>query len=240
MRIAICDDEKLIADELEKKIYGLQTTISNDNISIHYFSTPSSLLDYMLNLNSSHPFDIIFMDLEFNNPNEDGIMWCKKIMQRYPDSFVIILTAYTERYKEGYVARAFRFMTKPICDEELVNYLNACKEELNLIQTISLNRRGIQHKIYIKDILYLSAQSGGSELWTTNNVYYCEESLLQWEQRLPSSGFFRCHKKYLVNLDHVMNLDNHTITLHNKEKLPVSRRKWTALQSAYMKYDVGH
>lgn len=232
MKIALCDDEKTIFDEfntlLEK--FSTENHIKKDFL---YFSKPSELFGYMQN----NEVDLIFMDLEFGSGTEDGIYWIKNIKKHFPRTVVIILTAYEKRYKEGYEARAFRFMTKPIREEELFAYLHVSMKELQLTESISLMRHGIPHDILIKDICYLSAQSGGSELWTRTDMYYCEESLLQWEHRLPMNSFFRCHSKYLVNMAHIAKCERQVLTLVNGEKILVSRRKWKAFQLAYMKFD---
>ncbi|MBO5166286.1 MAG: response regulator transcription factor [Lachnospiraceae bacterium] len=232
MKIILCDDEKIIFEQmnilLEK--FSIENHIKNDFL---YFAKPSELFDYM----QTNEADIIFMDLEFGDGAEDGIRWIKNIKKHFPRTVVIILTAYEKRYKEGYEARAFRFMTKPIREDELFAYLHVSMEELQFTKSISLMRRGIPHDILIRDICYLSAQSGGSELWTRTDVYYCEESLLQWEHRLPMDSFFRCHSKYLVNMAHIIKCERQILTLVNGEKIPVSRRRWKAFQLAYMKFD---
>ncbi|MBO5337224.1 MAG: response regulator transcription factor [Lachnospiraceae bacterium] len=232
MRIVLCDDVKIVSEELSLLInkFNEKNHLQNEFL---YFEKPSELFAYM----QKETVDIIFMDLEFSDESEDGILWLKKMKQYFPRTIVIILTAYENRYKEGFEARAFRFMTKPIEERELFEYLQVSMEELQLTKSVSLMRRGIPHNILIRDISYLSAQSGGSELWTRTDMYCCEESLLQWEQRLPVTIFFRCHSKYLVNLTHVTKYENHVITLVNGEKIPVSRRKWKAFQLAYMKCD---
>lgn len=232
MKIVLCDDQKLVAEELGAFLKKFDEKMQQKN-EFAYFSKPSLLYEYMQKEN----VDIIFMDLEFHDDSEDGILWLKKIKKQFPRTVVIILTAYENRYKEGYEARAFRFMTKPIEEKELFDYLQVSMEELQLTESISITRRGIPYHILIRDICYLSAQSGGSELWTNTDMYICEESLLQWEQRLPSSIFFRCHSKYLVNLAHVTKFENQVLTLADGEKIPVSRRRWKAFQLAYMKFD---
>jgi len=232
MKIALCDDQKNILEQLGVLInkFDLENNIQNELI---YFERPSKLYQYM----QKNVADIIFMDLEFCDESEDGILWLKKIKKQFPATIVIILTGYENRYKEGYEARAFRFMTKPIEEKELFDYLSVSMEELQLVDSISLMRRGIPHNILLKDICYFSAQSGGSELWTKTYMYCCEESLLQWEKRLPAILFFRCHSKYIVNLSHVVSFDKQIIILDSGEKIPVSRRRWKAFQLAYMKYD---
>lgn len=234
MYIAFCDDQEIVAEELSRLILQFNKEHHFEDTLLS-FSAPSKLYSYM----QTNPVNVIFMDLEFCDPSEDGIEWSKKILKQFPYTIIVIVTAYENRYKEGFVARAFRFMTKPIQKKELFEYLYDCREELQLTQSVSLLRHGVPHEILFKDIFYLSAQSGGSELWTRSNMFFCEKSLLQWEDVLPSATFFRCHKKYLVNLLHVKKFEARTLTLVNGEKIPVSRRKWTEFQVAYMKCDIG-
>lgn len=233
MRIAFCDDQENVMMELNNLVlkYNEENQLQDD---LFFFSTPSKLYSFL----QTEKMDLIFMDLEFHDISEDGIKWSKKILKQFPHIMIIILTAYESRYKDGYVARAFRFMTKPIQEKELFENLYACRQELLLTQTVSLPRRGIVHNIPIRSILYISAQSGGSELWTGSNLFCCEESLLYWEKKFPPNIFFRCHKKYLVNLMHVTEFNNQFCTLINGEKIPISRRKWKTFQIAYMKCDV--
>lgn len=232
MKIVLCDDQKGVSEELEPFIEEFANLIQQ-KFEFLYFSKPSTLFEYM----HEEPVDLIFMDLEFFNASEDGIIWLKKIKEYFPRTLVIILTAYENRYKEGYEVRALRFMTKPIDKQELFDYLQASMEELCAVKSITIMKRGIPHDILIRDICYISAQSGGSEIWTNTDMYFCEESLLQWEQRLPMTIFFRCHSKYLVNLSRVERFENHVLTLFDGEKIPISRRKWKAFQLAYMKFD---
>lgn len=232
IHIAICDDKRATTANLEEllQIYAIEEAL---DIELLYFSTPSALYDYM----TKESIDIIFMDLDFGNEQEDGILWATKIHNVFPKTLVLILTAYEKRYKEGYIAKAFRFMTKPFPKEELYDNMNACLDELNLYKTITLSRRGNILEIPIENILYFSAFSGGSELQTIHGTHICEESLLYWEHNTPNM-FFRCHKKYLVNLNAIEQIVNHTILLKNGQKLPVSRRKWTLLKSTFIQFDI--
>lgn len=232
MKIIVCDDQKVIYEELKILLKKFDEAYQESS-ELVYFSRPSLLQEYL----QKNPVDIVFMDLEFCDTTEDGILWLKKMNSYFTHTIFIILTAYESRYKEGYEARAFRFMTKPIEEQELFDYLTVCMEELQLRESISILRRGIPHKILIRDICYFAAQSGKSELWTKNDMFFCDESLLQWEQSLSSNTFFRCHSKYLVNMAHVVSFSNQIITLANGEKIPVSRRRWKSFQLAYMKFD---
>ena len=234
IQICICDDKKNTIKNLEKQLWIYAQEKSLD-INIIYFSTPSTLYAYM---QQNNPVNVIFMDLEFGSQNEDGILWSTKIHHDFPQALILILTAYEHRYKEGYIARVFRFMTKPFEYEELCKNMDACLEELKLYRIILVSNRGNTKKIPINEILYFVAQPGGSELKTLLTTNYCDESLKQWELKTPSNIFFRCHKKYLVNLNAITKIKNHSILLSNGEEIPVSRRKWTLLKTAYVRFDI--
>ncbi len=235
IHIAICDDEKILCDLLASQIQINLEALQIEN-QISFFSKPSAL--YHALQTEETVFDLIFLDLEFNSPSEDGIAWAKKFHAFSPNTLIIILTAYAERYKEGYVARAFRFMTKPIDTKELAENLSASMEQLQIEHRICITSNGKTKNIPINQILYLSAQSGGCDIYTATDTYFKEESLLYWENMLSNHSFFRIHKKYLVNLQHVKEVTNHNVILSNNEKLPVSRRKWTALRLIFMKFDI--
>lgn len=233
IKIAICDDKPATVNGLQEYLIRYFNRKSM-KVMIELHLNPGDLFDAMM----IQPYDIVFMDLVFDSSENDGILWCQRINKHYPKTLVLILTAFESRFKEGYVARAYRFMTKPLVWQEVHDNLDACLNELNISQTIQIYPHGIELSIALRDILYLEANSGGSILYLNDSQYYCSESLLYWEQTLPAALFFRCHKKYLVNLGHIHQLEHHTISLLRGTKLPVSRRKWTELREAYIRYDI--
>lgn len=63
-------------------------------------------------------------------------------------------------------------------------------------------------------------------------------SLKALESQLPSSHFFRCHKRFIVNVFHILKIDgnarNLELTLENiSESIPVSRDKSNELQQLF-------
>lgn len=233
INIAICDDNPAAIENVRKNIWTYKSN-HEEKFSIHEFFTPMELFLFM----QSNPVEIVIMDLEFHQPDHDGILWSTRIRSQFPECLVLILTAYEDRFREGYVARAFRFMTKPLIYQEFEQNLHACLNELNLHDTIVISQHGADISIPLKNIIYFSVHFGGVEICTLGNTFYSSESLLQWEQQLENQSFFRIHKKYLINLSHIHHLEDHMVEMSNLKQLPVSRRKWTPLQSSYIKYDL--
>jgi ABC-2 type transport system ATP-binding protein len=96
-----------------------------------------------------------------------------------------------------------------------------------------INPRDVQHntlpfKIPVKledkvalinpsDILYASAQEGRAVLQTHTGSLPTQFTLAELEERLARSGFFRAHRGYLVNLQHV------------KEVIPYTRNSFSLI-----------
>ncbi len=96
-----------------------------------------------------------------------------------------------------------------------------------------VNPRDVQHntlpfKIPVKledkvalvnpsDILYAAAQEGRAVLHTHTGSLPTQFTLAELEERLARSGFFRAHRGYLVNLQHV------------KEVIPYTRNSFTLI-----------
>lgn len=183
MKIVLCDDHKVIFDEMEKLLHKFdeQNQIQSECI---YFERPSQVYQYM----QENSVDLLFMDLEFYDEAEDGILWLKKIKKQFSRTIVIIITAYEKRYKEGYETRAFRFMTKPIEEKELFDYLKVSMEELELTNSISLMRRGIPHNILIRDICYFRHSPAA--------VNYGPEKICISVKKACCNGNRRCRWRY--------------------------------------------
>jgi ABC-2 type transport system ATP-binding protein len=60
------------------------------------------------------------------------------------------------------------------------------------------------------DILYVTAQDNKAYLQTTSDLFPTQFTLSELEKRLSRSGFFRAHRSYLVNLQHVKEVIPYT------------------------------
>jgi DNA-binding LytR/AlgR family response regulator len=231
MRVAVCDDEQIIRSITVKLLKEYSNQVSID-FEILTFSSGEELLQY------NKDIDIILMDIEMDGI--DGIKTTDLIYRRNPKTLTILLTSHVRRFKEGYKVHAFRFMTKPIQRSEFKEYMNDAIAEILGNKTITLRKDGVDMKVYIRNILYIAAQFGYSEIWTTRDMFRSELSLLQWEDQLDKTLFFRCHKKYIVNVGQIEDLIKNIVILKNGEKVKVSRRKYPDLREIFINFNVTH
>ncbi len=230
MRVAICDDNKMIRSITTQLLQDYSNRMSVD-FSIIPFTSGEALLQY------SNNFEIVLMDIELGGI--DGISTTSLIHQKNPDTLVILLTSHVRRFKEGYKVNAFRFMTKPINRDEFFEYIDDAVAEILGHKVITLRKNGVNVNINLKYILYISAQQGYTEVWTAKDTYRSEYSLVMWEELLDPKLFFRCHKKYLVNISQIEKLSN-DIHLKSGDIVEVSRRKYPELRELFLKYSALH
>jgi|GEM_PF-209997 len=137
------------------------------------------------------------------------------------------------------------------------NYLLDVSEKLNMIsrymareeqsaQTSAKRRQTIgKLSVYeddniilidIPDIIYLSAESGHVSVVTGKGRYISHDPLNTWEKNLERYNFFRCHRSYVINVDHITRISPwingaYIITLRDlDESIPVSRNRMKYLK----------
>ena len=60
----------------------------------------------------------------------------------------------------------------------------------------------------------------------------------EWEQ-MTGSGFYRCHRCYLVNMEKIASYNSDTIQVVNGDKLILAQKKYNDFIKQYMKYAKG-
>lgn len=226
--IGICDDEKYVHEIIHQLIKAYSEKRSIDCKLVHFYSA-EEWLEYTRDL------DCVLLDIEM--PETDGIQAAHTFLKSKFLYKIIMLTAHVERFKEAFEVQAFRFVTKPVIEQELYQALDAayaCRIER---KQILLYRDGIVYNVKQRDIVFITTNCSASLVYTLNSEYRSEMSLKQWEKELDSKIFFRCHKSYIVNLGYIDTIGNRQLKLITGDKVEVSRRERTGLKIAFMEYD---
>ena len=87
--------------------------------------------------------------------------------------------------------------------------------------------KGRRVRMAAEDILYLEAHAEITNLYTRMPQYekvVATRNLGYWESRLPAEYFLRVHKKYIVNLSHVIGFEHDALRLPG-HSVPVAKRR---------------
>ena len=225
VKVAVCDDEKIIRDQIVTHIAGCGTFFD-----VQEFSSGVELLQYQ------ESFDIIFLDIEM--PELNGMEVADELRVRKTDSCIIFLTSHIECMPEAFKVRAFRFLNKPIDTDTFMEALIEAEKEVKDVETVIIQNKGVVSQIRVKDIVYLEAYGDGTYIYDRfQNVYTSNQSLREWEKKLDNNGFYKIHKSYMVSMYYVKRIDKNLLALeHTQELLTIARRNVTSFKDAYMQF----
>lgn len=226
-RIAVCDDEKVFANDIIEKIKS-----DNDNSEITVFYSGENLLK------SKSDFNIIFLDIEM--PGLNGINTAFALREKNYDGIIIFLTSHTEFMPDAFKVNAFRFLNKPVEEEKFIEAFTAAKKLI--LNTDHILISGEKETVYLKltDIVFLEAYGDGTYIYDKNGrVYNTDKSLKYWKEQIGTEHFFQIHKSYIVSLLYVKDItsDFNAVMSGTKQvELTISRRNYIPLKNAFFDY----
>lgn len=180
--------------------------------------------------------DVLFLDVEM--PKMNGMETAKALMELKKVPLIVFATAYPQFAAEAFRINAIDYLLKPYDEEQVKQAVIRIQDKLlpkEQIGTVgrpgklAVEKDGEIDYIPIQEILYMFRDEKVTKVLTKGNEYELRTSLKELESRLMPFSFFRIHKGYIVNLQHVKRLTPwfngaYQLELDGRtEKLSVSR-----------------
>lgn len=229
IHVAICDDEKVVLDQLRVLVSDFFLG-KNMEVCIDSYLSGEELL------NSSRRIDLLFLDIQMGKM--DGMGAARVLRGRNYRGILIFITVLKEMVFESFEVGAFAYLLKPISRaefqktmERLVQSLKGGEGESLLIRRGSESRiLSFEEIVYCEVIdrkVYLHLRSG--EICD----YYNKMDRLEAEL---DGRFFRCHRSYLVNLQYLNSYKNSVAYLMGNHAIPVSRLRSSEFSNVILQY----
>ena len=87
----------------------------------------------------------------------------------------------------------------------------------------------------LKDIYYIESANKKVIAHTSAGVLISYGKMEDFE-KLTGGGFYRCHRCYLVNMEHITSYNVSTIQVANGDKLILAQKKYSDFVKQYMIY----
>lgn len=234
INIAICDDEKVQVELLEK--YVINWAKENGiRIEVELFFNAESF-EFLWSMDKK--FNILLLDIEM--PGKNGIQLAKKIRKEDNLLNIIFITGISDYISEGYDVEAINYLIKPIKEDKLYECLNRAIEKIPIEEkTILIDVEGETIRLIEMDILYIESFSHSVEIYTLKDTYRVRKNISTMENELNQNNFIRCHRSYIVNLKHIKRIGKTDIILDNDDLIPVSRRQYSNTNIEFIKYHGG-
>ncbi|MDE6938710.1 MAG: LytTR family DNA-binding domain-containing protein, partial [Lachnospiraceae bacterium] len=150
----------------------------------------------------------------------------------------LVLITYKRHYAIfSYDVQAFHYLLKPVYQKKLeailLNLCSILKGEYEHALTVCQGT--LVRRIPFEQILYLEVMNRKIYLHKNEEAVPFYGRLNELEPMLPDT-FFRCHRSYIVNFNHVNHYKKEAIWLDNGLIVPLSRRRYQAFGLAFMYY----
>ena len=232
MRIAICDDETIILDEVSSYIKKYSKLCGESEIEVFPFSSASSLLNA---LDDGDLFDIFILDVYIGD--EMGTELAREIRRKGIESPVVFLTTSIEHAPESLETDTLRYLIKPLKSEKFYEAMDVAIEKAKKLGSkfIRLKTENGVENINISNILYTESRShyqyvnfmSGNQVRSRMTVAELFEELSQY------GGFVRARSAYIINLNKVKSVSTGEVCFNNNTKLLLPRGAHNEIKEAF-------
>ena len=230
LNIAICDDEQIQIDNLNKMVseWAMSEGVAVNMRSFH------SAESFMFEYSENKSFDILLLDIEMSGMN--GIELAKLIRKDNSTIQIVFITGYYEYFSDGYDVSALHYLIKPTDKRKLFPVLNRAMENLMYRQrSILLTSTDGDVKMSLADIVYIEAENVYINVYTTYEKIRIRMSLSKFSEKLDDT-FFKVHRSYIVSLKYIKRVTRKDVIMINSDMVPLSRGMYNNVHEALVKY----
>lgn len=230
MNIAVCDDEKVIGEQIRNMIKKI-----NPEFTVEAYVSGEELLA------SGKSFDMALLDIQMEGMN--GIDTARRLREQREDTLIVFITGSREYVFDAFDVSAFNYLLKPIEEKKFTRVLECAAEEVKKRRKlqeherrslfVKTKRRGIT--LNIDKIMYIESRSKKVEIHTTDREIELYSTMNEMEAQLGEE-FYRCHRSYIVNMAYIAEYSSDSIILRNGETVYMAKDKYSEFVKAYMRY----
>jgi two-component system, LytTR family, response regulator LytT len=242
MRILIAEDEEHTRAELKYLLEKLEPTSTiletDDGIET-------------INMVNQEQVDVLFLDV--NMPGKDGLKVAAELLNNASPPLIVFATAYNQHAIKAFELAAVDYVVKPYRESRLSQTLERLRQTLSQREALDVKHQTMAkyidaqkniHKLWamrdedvavlldFKEILFFEADDKRVNAKTlSGDMWLVRYTMRELEERLVSNGFARTHKSYLVNLEHVREIEpwfsgSYLLRMNDdtRSKVPLSRQ----------------
>jgi two-component system LytT family response regulator len=172
---------------------------------------------------NKHKPDLVFLDIAM--PGYSGFELLDFFDEQHLNFKIIFVTAYSEHSLRAFETSAVDYILKPVHLEHITRALKkiSSDEQINdnkQYQVLKENFSSHPEKkivlqtaetifvVKMEDIIYMQAEGSYTRFYTTSHgVLTNTKKLIDFEYLENSGPFFRTHRSYIVNLNHIKKVD---------------------------------
>lgn len=222
MKVAVCDDNKVMLEFLSRYIaedltyYGVTNEMSS-------FTKGE---DFMKQ-HKSTPFDVVFLDIKM--PDIDGFAAAKCVREISEKTYIIFVTTESSLVFDCFEYQPFYFIPKgntEFLKAKLKSVVGKLAELLKNNYPICLEMpHGEKKYVRTDEVRYVLSKSNYLDIVCKSETIHIRRKIDNLLEELPQKAFARINNRIIVNMGFVGRVDNTRmkVTLYDGTELNISR-----------------
>ena len=232
MRIAICEDNMEHAEILAGMV---NRWAQKENVQVN-IGRYQSAEQFLFCMKDEPPYDLAFLDIQMSKIN--GLQLARMIREEDRLIFLVFTTALKKYAPKGYEVSAFRYLIKPLQEDEVFQALTAASRmlEIRKKEAIIVTQGDKSRRVFMDDIYYIEVDNHHIILHLHEETIRFKAKLKEFETQFKEPQFCKCHRSYIVNMKYTGRISREGVEIDGQRTLPVSKSRWEALNHCYMEY----
>lgn len=215
--IGICDDLNEERTALAGMVRAHCRTLGVP-ARLKLFSSGEELLEAVQEPGRLH---VLFLDIYM--PGLSGMEAARQLRKRDEDVAIIFATTSLEHGVDSFEVQASDYLVKPFRQEEVGRALDWCMERrAETLRCLCVYAEWEERRIPLASIQYIEILDHRACIHCTGGkCLYTRRGLDDLEAAVDSADFLRCHRSYLVNLNHVQGMEGSSFRMVDGELVPI-------------------
>lgn len=239
IKILIVEDNVIIADDMQSMLEEIGYEIV-DNVIVY---------EQAIEVLKSKQVDLVLIDIILAS-DKTGIDLGKHIRENYDIPFIFV-TSNSDRatVENAKTVKPNGYLVKPFEQQDLYtsieialsNFIygkqsaskktntgndesedNVAMSNSILKDSIFVKKQHLYYRIQFGDIHFIKADNVYLEVNTADKKFLVRSPLKDYLEKLPKNKFYRAHKSYIVNVDHIDAINSKDIMINNT-LIPISK-----------------
>ncbi|MDL2252835.1 LytTR family DNA-binding domain-containing protein [Ruminococcaceae bacterium OttesenSCG-928-I18] len=238
LSIAVCEDQKKEAEQLQKMLALYQERRLHLQIQVELFYSAE---DLMAAVEGGKQYQLYLLDIIM--PGMNGISLARTLYANEEHPAIIFITTSRDYAVEAFSVRAMDYLVKPIEQVHLYEAIdNAVTRLGNRIDTYTvIHASGKDHRVKTSEIVCVEVMghslcyylSGGEKIISKVLRISFEQAT---EDLVKDMQFIRPHRSFLINAAYVKKFSKAELLMENGMRIPVSRLRFPQVKQEYLHF----
>lgn len=235
IRILIVEDNVIIADDMQSMLEEIGYEIV-DNVIVY---------EQAVEVLKNKEVDLVLIDIILAS-DKTGIDLGKHIRENYNIPFIFV-TSNSDRatVENAKTVKPNGYLVKPFEQQDLYTSIEIALSNFTSVKnnggsenqeveddrlmsnkvlkdSIFVKKQHLYYRIQFGDIQFIKADNVYLEVNTVDKKFLVRSPLKDYLEKLPQQKFYRAHKSYIVNVDHIDAINSKDILINNT-LIPISK-----------------